>query len=40
VVAAPLGAFVAKRVVPDVLLTMVGVVLTLTSLYGLYRIIS
>jgi uncharacterized membrane protein YfcA len=40
VVAAPLGAFVAKRVVPDLLLTMVGAVLTLTSLYGLYRILS
>jgi uncharacterized membrane protein YfcA len=40
VVAAPLGAFVAKRVVPDLLLTMVGAVLTLTSLYGLYRIIG
>ena len=37
VVAAPFGALVAKRVVPDLLLTLVGAVLTLTSLYGLYR---
>jgi uncharacterized membrane protein YfcA len=40
VVAAPLGAIVAKRIEPDFLLTMVGVVLTLTSLYGLYRAIA
>ena len=37
VVAAPFGALVAKRVVPDTLLTWVGTVLTLTSLFGLYR---
>ncbi len=37
VVAAPFGALVAKRIVPDLLLSMVGAVLTLTSLYGLYR---
>jgi uncharacterized protein len=40
VAAAPLGAFVAKRIKPDLLLTMVGVVLTVTSLYGLYRALS
>jgi hypothetical protein len=40
VAAAPLGAFVAKRIKPDLLLTMVGVVLTTTSLYGLYRAFS
>ena len=40
VVAAPLGAFMAKRIAPDLLLTFVGVVLTLTSLYGLYRALS
>jgi uncharacterized membrane protein YfcA len=40
VVAAPLGALVAKRVKPDFLLTMVGVVLTVTSLYGVYRALS
>jgi len=40
VVAAPLGALVAKRVQPDLLLTVVGIVLTITSLYGLYRAIG
>jgi hypothetical protein len=40
VAAAPFGAFVAKRVNPDMLLTFVGAVLTLTSLYGLYRALS
>ena len=40
VAAAPLGAFVAKRIKPDLLLTMVGIVLTVTSLYGLYRALS
>jgi uncharacterized membrane protein YfcA len=40
VVAAPLGALVAKRVKPDFLLTMVGVVLTVTSLYGVYRALA
>ena len=37
VLAAPLGAWVAKRVSPKLLLAMVGIVLTLTSLYGIYR---
>jgi uncharacterized membrane protein YfcA len=40
VVAAPLGAIMAKRIQPDLLLTMVGAVLTVTSLYGVYRAIS
>lgn len=40
VIAAPLGAVVAKRIKPDLLLTVVGVVLTLTSLYGLFRALS
>jgi uncharacterized membrane protein YfcA len=35
--AAPLGALVAKRVPARVLLVMVGAVLTLTSAYGIYR---
>lgn len=39
VLAAPFGAFIAKRVNADLLLTFVGAVLTLTSLYGLYRAI-
>ena len=36
VAAAPLGAWVAKKVSPKLLLGMVGGVLTLTSLYGIY----
>ena len=37
IVAAPIGALMAKRVQPDLLLTVVGAVLTISSLYGLYR---
>lgn len=37
VLAAPFGAAIAKRVDPDRLLTFVGVVVTVTSAYGLYR---
>jgi uncharacterized membrane protein YfcA len=37
VLAAPFGAFIAKSVNPDRLLTFVGALLTLTSVYGLYR---
>jgi hypothetical protein len=40
VLAAPVGAYIAKRVNADLLLTLVGSVLTLTSLYGLYRALS
>ncbi len=40
VAAAPLGAVLAKRVPAKTLLLMVGVVLTLTSSYGIYRAIS
>jgi uncharacterized membrane protein YfcA len=40
VLAAPVGAVIAKRVNADLLLTMVGTVLTLTSLFGLYRALS
>ncbi len=40
VCAAPFGAMIAKRVNPDLLLTFVGAVLTLTSGYGLYRVIG
>jgi uncharacterized membrane protein YfcA len=39
VAAAPFGALIAKRVNPDSLLTFVGALLTLVSLYGLYRAI-
>ena len=37
VAAAPFGAWIAKRVNPDRLLTFVGALVTLTSSYGLYR---
>ena len=40
VIAAPLGALIAKRIQTDLLLTMVGIVLTATSLYGLYRALA
>jgi uncharacterized protein len=40
VIAAPFGARIAKRVNPDTLLTFVGALLTLTSLFGLYRALS
>ena len=35
--AAPFGAWIAKRVNADTLLTFVGALLTLVSIYGLYR---
>lgn len=38
--AAPLGALLAKRVSARVLMTMVGVVLTLTSAYSVYKALS
>ena len=37
VAAAPLGAIVAKKARPKALLVVVGVLLALTSLYGIYR---
>ena len=40
VIAAPFGAWIAKRVNPDRLLTFVGLVVTATSGYGLYRALS
>ncbi len=40
ILAAPLGALVAKRIEADKLLVLVGIVLTLTSGYGLYRFFS
>jgi uncharacterized membrane protein YfcA len=40
VMAAPFGAWIAKRVNPDLLLTFVGALVTLTSGYGLYRFLS
>lgn len=40
VIAAPFGAYVAKRVSAKTLLIMVGIVLTITSTYGVYRALS
>ena len=40
VVAAPLGAILAKRIPAKALLLMVGVVLIITSSYGIYKAIS
>ncbi len=40
VAAAPIAAVVARRTRPKLLLVMVGIVLTITSLYGIYRAIS
>lgn len=40
VCAAPFGAWIAKRVKADLLLTFVGALVTLTSIYGLYRALS
>ena len=38
--AAPFGAWIAKRIQADTLLTFVGALLTLTSGYGLYRALT
>lgn len=40
VVAAPFGALLAKRVPAKTLLALVGTILTLTSIYGLYRALA
>lgn len=40
VIAAPLGALIAKRVNPDMLLTFVGALVTLTSLWALYAALT
>lgn len=37
IIAAPVGAWAAKHFSPKVMLVLVGVVLTLTSAYGVYR---
>lgn len=37
VLAAPLGGFLAKRLNPDRMLVLVGIVLTLTSVYGIWN---
>lgn len=40
IAAAPLGAHVAKRIAADSLLVLVGTVLVLTSLYGVWRALA
>jgi uncharacterized membrane protein YfcA len=35
--AAPLGAVLAKRITADLLMILVGIVLILTSAYGIWR---
>ena len=40
VAAAPLGAFIAKRAPARTLLILVGALLVITSLYGIYRAVS
>ena len=40
IAAAPLGGYIAKRVPPDGLLVMVGIVLTLTSAFGIWRVLG
>lgn len=39
VVAAPIGAFVAKRMEADRVMTLVGIILLLTSGFGLYKLL-
>jgi uncharacterized membrane protein YfcA len=38
--AAPLGAYLAKRIPPQRLMLMVGIVLTITSLFSLYKALA
>jgi uncharacterized protein len=40
IAAAPLGGYIAKKVEADRLLIMVGIVLVITSLYGIWRALS
>lgn len=40
IVAAPLGAVLAKRIAPQRLMLMVGIVLTATSLFSLYKALA
>src|SRR3546814_5248562 len=40
VLAAPLGAFMAKRLSPKLMLVLVGVVLTATSAFGLWQVLK
>lgn len=40
IIAAPFGAWLVKRIAAKPLLVLVGILLTLTSLYGVYRTLS
>lgn len=40
IIAAPFGAWLVKRIAPKTLLVMVGILLTLTSAYGIWRAIA
>ena len=40
IVAAPIGAWLVKKIPPKPLLVLVGVLLTLTSAYGIYRALA
>jgi uncharacterized membrane protein YfcA len=40
VIAAPMGAFMAKRFSPKLMLVLVGIVLTITSSFGLWRVLN
>lgn len=40
ILAAPIGAWLVKRIPPKPLLVLVGTLLTITSLYGIYRVLS
>lgn len=40
IVAAPIGAWLVKRIPPRPLLVAVGILLTITSLYGVYRALA
>jgi uncharacterized membrane protein YfcA len=40
VLAAPLGGFLAKRIAADRMLVLVGIVLTITSLYGIWSALA
>lgn len=40
IVAAPVGAWLVKRIPPKPLLVLVGILLTLTSAYGIYRALA
>jgi uncharacterized protein len=40
ILAAPVGAWLVKRIAPKPLLVLVGILLTITSSYGIYRALS